>query len=239
MLNILLYTHTDCNDVCKIFFKQNEKYLPENKGTILINSSHYNIPSNYEKLIYSDNLNYTDRVLQGLNEIDENKIVLFIHEDMFLYKRPKLNLLYDFVDLIDKDQAHFIRLNKSSFSEPLQQVSLHPNLIECHKNNLFCIQPTLGKIKNFKRVFLLLKNNNSYSFELKISNLLEKTNIKSFMISYPTDIKRGLYHWDSEIFPYIATAVCKGKWNSEYKDILLDIHKDNNINSDIRGFTCV
>ncbi len=88
MLNILLYTHTDCNDVCKIFFKQNEKYLPENKGTILINSSHYNIPSNYEKLIYSDNLNYTDRVLQGLNEIDENKIVLFIHEDMFLYKRP-------------------------------------------------------------------------------------------------------------------------------------------------------
>jgi len=51
------------------------------------------------------------------------------------------------------------------------------------------------------------------------------------MSSVEQEAKRGLYDYDSNIFPYIATAIVKGKWNySEYKnelDILFDMYKIN------------
>ena len=38
------------------------------------------------------------------------------------------------------------------------------------------------------------------------------------------DKKRGKYHYDSSVFPYICTAVIKGKWNyNEYKKELFEI----------------
>ena len=59
-----------------------------------------------------------------------------------------------------------------------------------------------------------------------------------FFASTDKDKKRGLFHYDSSIFPYIATAIVKGKWNySEYKnelDILFDNYK---INKHERGIT--
>ena len=38
------------------------------------------------------------------------------------------------------------------------------------------------------------------------------------MIQIGGEKKRGMYHYDSIVFPYIATAINKGKWNmSEYQ----------------------
>ena len=48
--------------------------------------------------------------------------------------------------------------------------------------------------------------------------------------------KRGLYHYDSTIFPYIATAINKGKWNmSEYSKELDFLFKEYNVNPFERG----
>ena len=43
-------------------------------------------------------------------------------------------------------------------------------------------------------------------------------------------------HYNSLIYPYIATAVVKGKWNySEYKNELDDIFTFYSIDKDVRG----
>jgi hypothetical protein len=45
-----------------------------------------------------------------------------------------------------------------------------------------------------------------------------------------------MYHWDSGIYPYIATAIVKGKWDYEcYSSELEDILSKYGINPDIRG----
>jgi len=52
---------------------------------------------------------------------------------------------------------------------------------------------------------------------------------------YNGEPKRGGHH-DSSIYPYIATAVVKGKWNlSEYKNELLPLLNEHNIVIENRG----
>ena len=45
-------------------------------------------------------------------------------------------------------------------------------------------------------------------------------------------------HWDSKTYPYIATAIVKGKWNlSEYQSELGFILNSNRVDLSARG-TC-
>lgn len=56
------------------------------------------------------------------------------------------------------------------------------------------------------------------------------------MTFFENEPKRGLYHWDSFCFPYIATAIVKGKWNFlEYSKELSILLEKYNINKNIRG----
>jgi hypothetical protein len=53
---------------------------------------------------------------------------------------------------------------------------------------------------------------------------------------YNEEPKRGGNHYDSSIYPYIATALVKGKWNlSEYKKELGTLLEQYNIDKDLRG----
>jgi len=49
--------------------------------------------------------------------------------------------------------------------------------------------------------------------------------------------KRGLHHYDSKVFPYIASALVKGDWCSEYKDELKGILGLYNIDESIRRWS--
>ena len=51
-----------------------------------------------------------------------------------------------------------------------------------------------------------------------------------------TEDKRGMYHFDSKVFPYTATAIVKGKWNfSEYSRELKEVLAECSIDINIRG----
>ena len=53
---------------------------------------------------------------------------------------------------------------------------------------------------------------------------------------YYNEPKRGSNHHDSSVFPYIATAIVKGKWNClEYRKELEPIFKNYNIDRYLRG----
>jgi hypothetical protein len=53
---------------------------------------------------------------------------------------------------------------------------------------------------------------------------------------YDGESKRGENHYDSNIYPYIATALVRGKWNtSEYNNELTPIFSEFNIDKNKRG----
>jgi hypothetical protein len=56
------------------------------------------------------------------------------------------------------------------------------------------------------------------------------------MVRVGDEKKRGMYHYDSSVFPYIATAINKGKWNySEYQTELDSLFAEYQINPFERG----
>ncbi len=53
---------------------------------------------------------------------------------------------------------------------------------------------------------------------------------------YNGEPKRGMYHYDSEIFPHVSTALVKGKWNmSEYESELGLLMSKYKVDLSIRG----
>jgi hypothetical protein len=83
------------------------------------------------------------------------------------------------------------------------------------------------------------KNDSIWESESRLNTISQKNKINGVFV-YNNEKKRGLNHWDSKYFPYIATAIIKGKWNFvEYKKELLTILISNNISlnrgSNLRG----
>jgi hypothetical protein len=76
----------------------------------------------------------------------------------------------------------------------------------------FSIQPTLVKKEIFQNLVNTIGSLNIWQFEEAIISYG-----RDFMIRVGSEKKRGMYHYDSIVFPYIATAINKGKWNMNTK----------------------
>ena len=227
-MKILLYTHSDYSWVWKYWHKQTDKYLNNFKKICLINSDS-SFRDDYFIIKYDDKKIYKDRVLSCLRGLDDEEIVLFCHEDMFLYSEPNFKILNDYIDLIKNEKCHLIKLIRAF--ENLEKSNLHHKLFINPSNQLFSIQPTLFKIKTIKYIFKNVPGNNIWEFEANTSKKYLYNLISLCSFDEIIDKKRGKFHYDSSVYPYICTAVIKGKWNfKEYKKELFEIFYNKKFN---------
>jgi hypothetical protein len=226
-LPIVVYTHTDMKDIWPMFFGQFQKYISGVKVYVAVNKKDDTIPSEYIQLHYDDSKKYTERWKEILPQIDED-IIMFLHEDMILFDSVKYEYIERYYNYIKNNDANSIKLilagetfNKSSFDETLIT----------NEYSKFSIQPTIVT----KEVFLSTLNSvgelNIWEFEQAVI-----ATGRDYMVGIGGEKKRGLYHYDSLVFPYIATAINKGKWNySEYQKELDELFTHYNINPFERG----
>jgi hypothetical protein len=227
-MKILLYTHSDYSWVWKFWHQQTDKFLKDFEKICMIDSKS-SFRSDYLCLKYDDRKDYKNRIISCLETLNDNDIVLFCHEDMFLYEQPNYNLLKDFTKLISNNQCHSIKLIRAF--ENLDKSKIHDKLLFNPKDQLFSIQPTLLKIKTLKHIYKSVPGNNIWKFESNTNNQYLKNFVSLCYFDNKKDIKRGKYHYDSSIFPYICTAVVKGKWNyKEYKKELFEIFYNKKFN---------
>ena len=223
-MKLLLYTHSDYNWVWKYWHQQTDKFLSNIKKICLVNSNS-EFRDDYHIIKYDDKKSYKNRIISCLDKLDDDEVVIFLHEDMFLYDIPKFDILNEYHQFIIKDKCHSIKLIRAF--ENLEKSSLHINLLKNYLNQLFSIQPTMIKVKNLKYIFFNVPGNNIWEFEANTSERYLKNFISLCSFNENFDKKRGKFHYDSSVFPYICTAVIKGKWNfKEYKKELFEIfHK--------------
>ena len=220
---IVVYTHTDMVDTWEMFFEQLKKYLPNNKIYVAINEEHDYL-SNFVQLTYDDNKPYTERWKEVLPQITEETI-LFLHEDMVLFGEVKLDYIERYYDLVKSGKVSSIKLintitNKSSSD-------IDNTLVE----STFSIQPTLINRKDFVSLLNSVPSLNIWDFEGAVESIAHH-----YMVRLGNEKQRGMYHCDSSVFPYIATAINKGKWNmSEYRAELDKLFGKYNINPFERG----
>ena len=102
--------------------------------------------------------------------------------------------------------------------------------------NCYSMQPTIWKKKDF--ISLYLKCGNSRFGEgIEYSNAMNILGMNG-VYYFNDDPKRiSSDHYDSSIFPYIATAVVKGKWNyNQYVNELQSVFTEYGIDMNKRGF---
>ncbi len=227
-LPIVVYTHTDMKDIWPMFFGQLKKYIGNVKVYVAVNQNDSYL-SEYTQIVYDDSKKYTERWMEILPQISE-EVILFLHEDMVLFDFIKLDYIKKYYNYIKNNEANSIKLILAgeNFLE-----SSFDNTLVYNDYSKFSIQPTIVTKEFFESVLNNTGILNIWEFEQAIL-----ATGRDFMVKIGGERKRGIYHYDSLVFPYIATAINKGKWNlNEYMDVLNPMFEEYNINPFERGIS--
>lgn len=223
---IVVYTHTDMKDVWPMFFGQLKKYVGDAKIYVAVNKDDSYL-SDYIRIIYDDSKKYTERWKQILPQISE-EVILFLHEDMILFDSINIQFIEKYFTYVKNKEVSSIKLILAgeTFSE-----SSIDNTLVYNEYSKFSIQPTIVTKQFFTNVLNNVGELNIWDFEQAVAGTG-----RDYMVRIGGERKRGLYHYDSLVFPYIATAINKGKWNyNEYQNELDKLFTEYEINPFERG----
>tara|TARA_Y100000592_G_scaffold78259_1_gene123011 strand:- start:8481 stop:9179 length:699 start_codon:yes stop_codon:yes gene_type:complete len=227
-LKLIVYSHSDVEDVLYPCVKRLEKYGWKN---FCIFYDKKEAIENAKVFSYDDSFKYCDRVCSCLERMKED-LVLFTHEDFILYDKPDYEKLESYVKKLKNSDRDFVRLITTGETEGKRDGSLKemPN----DSDYIFAIQPTIWKRKSLLEVYSKGASHSIWSFEVNANKYCANNNITGWY-HFDDKNKRGSLHWDSTVFPYIATAVVKGKWNQrEYSKEIGDIFQEYSM-KDTRG----
>lgn len=230
-MKFIFYSHKDYSDIWPIMFGQAKKYLRQYDKVLFTNEGE--APEGWEVLYYEDSLPYQQRVLSCLSKLDDETVV-FHHEDMFLTATPDHEALKYFSSLVEQDCVSFIKLLRGGYYDTLLK-SNYSGLLVSPTDMVFTIQPTVCKKKDLETMYRETPGNSIWEFESNTAKTTEKEEFTGCMAFEKGDSKRGMYHYDSSVYPYVATGVVKGKWyTSDYPEMQA-ILNDYNIDVALRG----
>lgn len=221
MLPLLIHTNSEYFDVLELFIKTANRHdLFDNTRPIFLTDKPI---QNYDCIVYDKNDSYSKRIFKALDSIDSQSI-MFLHEDFILYNRPDYHKINDLNDILNISEFDFLRLIRSNDQT---DTKIFNNIYLSKK---FAIQASIFKKFYLKKYMETFMGSNIWELEAK-SSLFDSKGI----FYYREESRRGAVHYDSSIFPYMATAIVKGKWNSEYKSELLKLAGEDYFSK--RGWT--
>lgn len=221
MFPLLVHTNSEYFDVLELFLKTASRYdLFDNTRTIFLTDEPI---KHHECIVYNTNDSYSKRIFKALDSIDSQSI-MFLHEDFILYDRPDYHKINDLNDLLNISEFDFIRLIRSNDQTDTKIFD------SIYLSKKFAIQASIFKKFYLKKYMDTFMESNIWELEAK-SSLFDSKGI----FYYNKEPKRGAVHYDSSIFPYMATAIVKGKWNSEYRNELLKLANESYFSN--RGWT--
>jgi hypothetical protein len=231
-ITLCMYSHSSYSDVWDCFFSQSDKYLGDYKKVLFSDEDLGKTPDNWNFIQYSDSDSYTERVASCIEQI-ETELCFFHHEDMFLYKDPDYELLNKYEDIVLNEDIDFIRMLRGVDSiDNRHSHSLY--YIPKSSDFLFSVQPSICKTGRLLQIYKDTPVNHIREFEINVQKTCRDLDVKG-LFHYCGESKAGMYHYNSDAYPYIATAVVAGKWNTSGYNELHSILLQNNIDYRERG----
>lgn len=211
-LSLLTYTHSSASDVHPAYFGRISKFFPSMKNIYVACDTNidYGICS-----VYNDSESYTKHMLDTLEKIDTD-YVIYSQEDYILFDEVKSDDLQRFIDYMDSDKdISFIRLIHSGLGDGSKKYNDDLYYIDTNSEYFFSTQATIWRKDVLIGLFTISD----------VETIFDEPKNTPFLKGI-TDT--GLYttrrgkavggHFNSYHYPYIATAIVKGKWNlSEYQ----------------------
>lgn len=227
----VVYTNSNCGDVFVPFLKQNKKH----SNIPLYTVSDYDLVGDgiVDTYKYGNDEPYYKVWADALTKFG-SEYFIYLQEDFFLYDDVKEDVLEKYKEQLKNSKYSFVRLLKSG---KLGNQKIFDNLyeIEPMNENIFSMQATIWKTEDYVRLMNTVKSpgwletDADYRYNMITMGMYG-------LYHYDGERKIGINHHDSNVYPYIATAVIKGLWNyKEYGEILDKILVENNIDPNIRG----
>jgi hypothetical protein len=230
-LTLLTYTHSNCSDLHDVYFDKVDKFFNP-KNHIVLCDKHID-KKNISVLLYDNNTKYYQQMIDALNNV-KTDYVIYSQEDYILFDYVDLDKIENLISVLDNNsKISFIRLIHSGVDD--ENNNYDDNLIRLNSDHLyyFSTQITLWRTDVLKNLFINSKVESIWDEPMNSPYLKELGGL-GLCVKEKGDKVGG--HFNSLIYPYIATAIVKGKWNySEYKSYLDTIYYDYKINKEIRG----
>tara|TARA_Y100000310_G_scaffold285477_1_gene308950 strand:+ start:350 stop:1075 length:726 start_codon:yes stop_codon:yes gene_type:complete len=233
---IIMYSHSSYSDAWDMFIGQTNKYFPGLKKYAFIDSGPEKLPSEWEVVQYEEALPYNQRFAYGLEQVTTKYCILH-HEDMPLYAPPNMDKINEYIQLLEEDEElHYIKLIKGGEMRQIPYKTLRDVFVIPHNSQyIFAVQPTIWKTDKLRIVYEKTQVTHIREFE-PLSQYTCRENDIHGAYCYNYEPRRGMHHFDSSVYPYIATAIVKGQWNlSEYRKELLPLLAHYKIDTEKRG----
>jgi len=248
MNNLALVVNTVSKnaDVWPMFFGQIEAHWPTGicKKYLCTDKETETIPPDWETLLYDgEETTYREQFLSCIEQVEE-QYCIYISEDYILYDDVQMDLIETYVKLLgDRSHLSFIRLIRGGVVDFLSPYIAAPNLYEMHHSfpYFYTNQAAIWRTRDLEKIHAQGPNLHiatrdwENSFEYQATQTCQALDIQG-IFCYHGEPKRGIYHYDSSVFPHIATALVKGQWNlSEYPELLASLCEKYHIEMDVRG----
>jgi len=238
---IICYSHSSYSDLWEMFFGQVNKYFYRSKQYLFTDKA--DGIHDKQVVLFDDNKSYPERVTNCLESVKED-MCIFMHEDMILYDTPVYSKLYKIITFLREYNIDYVKLLRGGHDEnialddmPIDNLWWIPH---SSTRLSFAIQPTIWKVDKLLEVYRESAKPTIQgiaaigNFETGASDYVNNSNIKG-LYWYDDEKKRGRHHWDSYLFPH-GNFISKGRWvYSEYSKELTQLHKEYNIDKNIRG----
>jgi hypothetical protein len=232
-LALVTWTNTEYSDIWPLYFGRLHDNYKFKSSYIFLNERSNDIPNGHTQLINNENEPYYKRFTDCLNMVKEDYI-LYMQEDHIFYDKVNSRKVNQLCNFLSKSDYSFIRLIKSG---EMRGSEIKENLFEIPDLSpyLFSQQSAIWKKDDLCELMNFYKPNTYRDVELYGSMAMQSLGHGGCYYHTPS-LKRGSMHYDSEIFPYVATAVCKGKWNTnQYPNILTEALEEYSIDVNLRG----
>jgi hypothetical protein len=200
-----------------MFIKQNEKHC---KMPLYFISD--KLPENY----HNNFLKYTNdepyyKVWVEAAQMFGKDFFIYLQEDFVLYADVNQNKIDEYVEFLKNNSKYsFVRLLKSGNLNN-KKISSTLYEIESTNPNIFSMQATIWRTSDNILLMNTVKSKGWLETDGDYRNRMIGLNMKG-AYHYDDENKRGSAHYDSNVYPYIATAIGGGKWNMREYGIQLN-----------------
>lgn len=245
MNNIIVttWTHSTYEDIWPMYYGQFKKHAPDLKHALFVDKKieHESIPKNCKQIINNEDEHFYQRWIKCMNQIEEKNII-YMQEDFVLYDQVDMAWLEKVQNFLNSSNYSFVRLIKAGVQGG-ECVNEELKIWEILDNQqyIFACNATIWKREDFIKLFNYYKPKTILDSELYGSTACRVLGMKGCYI-YDGEPKRGSLHYDSNIFPYIASALVghslggPSRWlYKHYKKELEELLEEYKIDPQVRG----
>jgi hypothetical protein len=229
-LSLLTYTHTNVADLHPAYFGRIKKHFSQLEN-VYVTCNEYVPYGNC--IIYNDSEPHWLQMVKALNRIPTD-YVIYCQEDYILFDDVLVEDVQTYLEVMDADiDIPFIRLIASGVGDRDVAYGDSLNYVDVNSEYYFSTQATIWRKSVLIEMFTRSKIDTLFNEPLN-SPFLRDISTKGLFSSKIG--KRVGGHFNSKVFPYIATALVKRKWNfSEYNYELELLFSEYNIMPFERG----